>query len=176
MNEKKIVVDTKLSMTDYISLVNAIALEYFDENGNYHPYIGELNAMRLFWNNCIKESKLDNEDRSHHLASIVDIEDIVIDEEFITAYNEAITNCSRAEMTFGYAYNSAMEMVNYRKSSFVGIVEALQKLMTGFIDKLGSVSTDKNIETLNKIAKELANGTDINTIIMQYGKELAMNN
>jgi len=176
MNDKKIVVETKLSMTDYISLVNAIAIEYFDEEGNYHPYIGELNAMRLFWNLCVKESHLDSDELGHDLHTVLDIEDIVADNEFIGAYNEAICNCGKVEMTFGYAYSTAMDMVNHCKSSLTGIVDMIKGTFEGLIKNLGSMATPENIATLTKIAKDVSNGTDLNKVIAEYGKGLIIKN
>ena len=169
MNDKKIVVETKLSMTDYISLVNAIAIEYFDEEGNYHPYIGELNAMRLFWNLCVKESHLDSDELGHDLHTVLDIEDIVIDSEFVDAYNEAICNCGKVEMTFGYAYNTAMDMISHRKASFTGVIDA----MKGLLDGLREFASEENIENLAKIANEISKGTDLSTIFATYGKLIA---
>ena len=176
MNDKKIVVETKLSMTDYISLVNAIALEYFDEDGSYHPYIGELNAMRLFWNLCVKESHLDSEELGHDLHTILDIEDVVADDEFIEAYNAAICDCTRVEMTFGCAYNVAKDMVNHRKSSLTSVVDMIKGTFENLINSLGSVATPENIQTLTKIVKEVSNGTDLNKVIAEYGKGLIIKN
>ena len=61
MKETKFSVKTELNVIDYVSMVNAIVSEYFDEDGTYTPHIGKMNAMRLFYNNCVTDSKYDIE-------------------------------------------------------------------------------------------------------------------
>lgn len=48
--ENTMVIKKDFSVIDYVSLVNGIADEFFDVNGEYQPHLGRLNVMRLFYN------------------------------------------------------------------------------------------------------------------------------
>ena len=87
MRKQKIVVNTELSMIDYLVMVNDMVLEYFNEDGEYQPHIGMLNVMRLFYNHCVIESKFDT---PHDIIDAMDMEIIVEDDDFLNAFNDAI--------------------------------------------------------------------------------------
>lgn len=84
-------VKTELGIIGYVSMVDEIVLEYFNADGEYQPHIGMLNAMRLFYNECVKESKFD-EQLAHDNIDAMEMEALVADQEFIEAYNRAWTN------------------------------------------------------------------------------------
>ena len=100
---KNMVIDVKLSIVDFVSTVNDIVLEYFDADGAYTPHIGLLNAMRVFYNECVKESKFDG-DIPHNVADALEMEAIVADEQFIQCFNEALKT-DEYSLTFATAYN-----------------------------------------------------------------------
>lgn len=150
-------VNTKLELFDYLAMVNEIALEFFSDDGVYQPHIGEINAMRLFYNQCVTKSKFD-EKYSHDIVDAMDMVDIVNDTGFIGAYNEAITSNTYTSLDFGNAYRNAMEIVNVKKSSFGNAVKIVGSMLNRFTDSISSVLTDENIEKVSQIAKEISNG------------------
>ena len=52
-------VKENFEIVDFATMVDSIVAEYFDAEGNYTPHIGMLNAMRVFYNECVTESKFD---------------------------------------------------------------------------------------------------------------------
>ncbi|MCD7891640.1 MAG: hypothetical protein LUG26_07845 [Ruminococcus sp.] len=132
-------VNTKLSLFDYLAMVENIASEFIDEkSGVYQPHIGQLNAMRLFYNFCVTESKFDDK-YEHNIVDAEDMEEIVADEEFIEAFNNAIRpdvyldiccNCSKVITNepkkmppyFGYPVRNALhntQVSRRRRKSFL---------------------------------------------------------
>ena len=99
MKTKKMKVNTYIGMVEYLTMVNEIVLEYFDEDGNYQPQIGILNAMRLFYNECVIESKFE---LPHDITDAMDMEIMVTDDEFVNEFNNAIIG-DRPGIRFDFA-------------------------------------------------------------------------
>ena len=155
MENKKFVIDCRLGVLDYVTMVNSIANDYFDEDGTYTPHIGKLNVMRLFYNNCVKDGKPDG------LDAIVDVEDIELiikDEEFICEFNKAIETDTTINLDFANAYRDAMDMVNTRKNSFASAIEIFKGAMIGITEKISPVLSEAaaygNSQRLTDVAKK----------------------
>lgn len=163
-NKKMIpmVVDTRLSIVDFVSTVNAIALEYFDANGTYTPEIGLLNTMRVFYNQCIKQSKFD--DIGYNVVDALEMELIVSDEDFICAFNSALSS-DRYTLDFANAYLEAMKIVENRKSSIGNVIETLKNALLNIIENINSSMEPDNIEKLMELAEQFKGNTDTNMII-----------
>lgn len=102
------VIKKDFSVVDYVSLVNGIVGEFFDsETGDYQPHIGRLNVMRLFYNECVVESKFD---LPHDFEDALMMDVLVEDEEFINEFNTAIKGDGKMRLDFANAYAEAMEM------------------------------------------------------------------
>ena len=43
----------QFDVLEYTTLVNQLVDGFFDENGEYTPHIGDMNAMLLFYNVCV---------------------------------------------------------------------------------------------------------------------------
>lgn len=150
-------INANLELFDYLAMVNEIALEFFSEEGTYQPHIGKVNAMRLFYNQCVTQSKFD-EKYSHDIVDAMDMVEIVADADFISAYNESIAAGAYTSLDFGNAYKDAMEIVDVRKSSFGNAVEIVGSMLNRLVGSISSVLTDENIEKVSQIAKEISNG------------------
>ena len=163
-------INTKLSLCDYLAMVNEIVLEFFNEDGVYQPHIGKINAMRLFYNDCVKKSPYD-EKYDHDIVDIMDMIDIVADEGFIRAYNEALAADIYTSLDFGNAYRDAMEIVDVKKSSFGNAVETVGSMINRIVTTISSVLTGENIEKVSKIAKEISDGKiNADAIVNAYVK------
>lgn len=161
-------IDTKLSLCDYLTMVNEIVLEFFNEDGVYQPHIGKINAMRLFYNDCVKKSPYD-EKYGHDIVDIMDMIDIVADEDFIYAYNEALAAGAYTSLDFENAYRDAMKIVDVKKSSFGNAVEIVGSMLNRIVNTISSVLTRENIEKVSKIAKEISDGNiNAETIVNAY--------
>lgn len=166
---KTMVVDTKLNIVDFVSIVNDIALEYFDEKNNYTPHIGLLNDMRLFYNYCVKESKFDN-DIPHNITDAIEMEDIVADAEFIEAFNEALKS-SGYGIDFATARLEGMNIVEQKKTSVFGAVELIRKIISDVVDNMNSVMNPENIDKITSLISTMGNGNiNMNDIMKLLGQ------
>lgn len=157
--------ENKLNLVSYSVITNAIADGYFDGDGTYQPDIGLMNAMRLFYNCCVKESAFD-ELHPHNVSDILNMQDMVDDDTFITEFNKAIAAHER-RFDFGNAYSDAMSMVDVRKSSIVAIINYARKALVGLSEDLGKVMTQENMDALKAIATAISDGNDLDDALVQ---------
>lgn len=170
MDDKKMVVDTKLEMFPYLQAVNDIALEYFNVDGVYQPHIGVLNAMRIFYNLCVKESKFDDE-YGHDIYEATDMEKIVLDEEFMTEFNKAIWNTENIVFTFGNAYQQALDIVECKKISFENTITMISKAITDIIEQFSAAMNEETIDKIVDVANKISdNKINADTIVEAYSQ------
>ena len=113
----KLEVNNKLGIVDYVELVNNLVAEYYDERGEYTPHYGRLNAMRLYYNICVKTDLFD---LPHSITDAMDMEKLIDCEEFLRAFDDAIIGQFDDEVgyngisgfTFGDAFRDATDSVN----------------------------------------------------------------
>ena len=147
-------VNTKLSILDYWTIVENIAKEFITEDdGTYQPHVGRLNAMRLFYNYCVKKSKFD-EIYKHAITNASDMEELVSDSEFIEEFNKAISNISFIEYNFGNAYNDALDIVNTNKTSIGRAVNIISAAANKIIDNLSSSLSEDKLQIVLAAIKE----------------------
>lgn len=169
--ENAIVIKKNLSVVDYVSLVNGIANDFFDsETGEYTPHIGRLNEMRLFYNECVTDSKFD---LPHDFGDAMQLDILVKDDEFIEAYSEAITSDGVSRLDFANAHADAMEIVNAKKNSFGNAVNIVKKTIEKLSESISSVVTDESLGKLTKIAEGInTNNFNLDSFIKAYSNYL----
>lgn len=167
MENKQMVVNTELEMFEYLQTVNDIALEYFNIDGKYQPHIGLLNAMRIFYNLCIKESKYD-EKYGHDIFDATDMKEIVADKEFIESFYSTLI-VEDMGFNFGNAYKQALDIVEYKKTSLENTVDIIYKAVMNFVEALNSTVSGDTLNTIVDIANKMANGQiNSETIVEAY--------
>lgn len=165
-------VKTELGIIGYVSMVDEIVLEYFNADGEYQPHIGMLNAMRLFYNECVKESKFD-EQLAHDNIDAMEMEALVADQEFIEAYNRALIGDGMVRLDFANAYKEAMEIVNVKKTSIGTAMQTIKKAIGGIVEMIAPALTEENIAAIGTIAKDIASGkTGAESIVETYAENL----
>ena len=142
-----------LDIVAYGAAVQEIAQKFFDGDGNYAPHIGKVNAMLVFYNYFVTESKFNDIP-----VEEFDTNQFFTDEEFLEEYNKALTDNQRVRFNFGNAYVDALEIVNTRKSSIYTIIDRIQAGLEGFVDKISPVITEENLNKLAKISDNVAKG------------------
>ena len=169
MKTKKMKVNTSLGMVEYLTMVNEIILEYFDEDGNYQPQIGILNTMRLFYNECVIESKFE---LPHDITDAMDMEIMVTDDEFINEFNNAIIgDVPGIRFDFANAYKDAMDIVETKKSSIERAVDSVKKMIISVLDVINPLLSDEHIDKVAEIAHDVANGKiSAEAVVDAYGK------
>lgn len=161
------VIKTDMNIVDYVSLVNNIVKEFFDDEGEYVPHIGRLNVMRLFYNECVIES---NFELSHDFEDALQMDVLVEDEEFIKQFNTALKGDGTICLDFANAYAEAMEIVNVRKGSFGNAVNVIKNAISNVVDMINPVLGKENIEKFNKLADTFSKGNlSADSIVEAFG-------
>lgn len=167
MENKNMIINTKLSIIDYLQVVNDIVLEYFNIDGSYQPHIGMLNAMRVFYNVCVKESEFDNEN-GHEIIDVLELEDILGNEEFMHLFNNAIV-AGEVKLDFANAYKQALEIVDAKKTSLGNSIEIISNMISKFLNSLDDLFNDESINRISDIAEKMSNGKiNADTIVEAY--------
>lgn len=167
--ERVMVINTNLSVVDFVVMVDDIAIEYFDISGEYTPHIGLLNVMRLFYNKCVKESKYD-EDVPHEVADIMLMKDIVADKDFIRCFNEAIEERGYA-LNFATAYSEAMKIVDQKKSSIFNVIDIIKNSLMQLVGNMNeTLASDKIDKVLSMFGKQSDENLDLNTVMKIFNQ------
>lgn len=147
---------TDMDIVKYVTVVEGIVADYFDDDDNYTPHIGRLNAMRIFYNEFVTKSKFD-ESHPHDITDALDLEDIVSDYGFIVAFNNAISPTDE-KLDFANAYADAMEIVEYRKYALTSAVDKVKRSINEIADKFSGLTSDDTIAAVSKIASAMQDG------------------
>lgn len=146
--------NTNLSIVEYVAMVEGIASAYFNQSGEYIPHIGRLNAMRLFYNNCVEDT-IGN--MPHNVIDALQMESIVHDGEFIKAYERAL--CKNGEsFDFSNAYHDAIEIVHTRKSSLGEAIVAMKNAAGEIMNSISLMFTEENLKRIENVANMIADG------------------
>lgn len=166
-------VNTKLALFDYLAMVREIAYGFISEDGTYQPQIGKLNAMRLFYNNCVVKSRFD-EKYGHDVIDADSMEEIVADELFIEAFNDAIKCNASIHYDFANAYRDALEIVNVKKTSFGNAVNIIGSMINKIFEGISPLLTKENISIVSQIAKDMSAGkVSAEAIVDAYANNLS---
>ena len=151
----KIKVNTKLDIIEYITIVDSIVAEYFNEYGDYTPHYGRLNSMRVFYNTCVLS---DIANVPHDVTDALQMKDLVADADFVAAFDEAIENYTGSAFNFTNAYNDAMSIVEAKKTSADKVVGVIKAIVTDLVNAIAETISGDNLEKFNEIAKEISKG------------------
>lgn len=162
-------INTKLDAVTYAAVVNELAANYFDSNGQYAPHIGFMNAMCTFYNVCVVDGDL-----TEKISTDMDILDAVnilaTNDEFMKDFNEATWPASRC-LDFANAYSDAMKIVDTKKSSLHYVVDLLTNALDGIVDKISPALTKENLEMTSKIAESMSKNQNLSkSLVEEYMK------
>lgn len=151
-----VAVNTNLSIVEYASIVNEIVKEYFDENGEYVPHFGRLNAMRIFYNQCVTDDRFCF---PHDISKAEEMEELIASEDFIEAFCYTIDHgYNYGSFNFANAYRDALGIVEVKKTSINQVAVAIRSVLNNLIKSLSDVLTTENIDKVTKIYEEIASG------------------
>lgn len=156
-------VKTTLSIIDYVTIVDAIVTEFFNEDGEYTPHIGKLNAMRLFYNECITDNRFE---LPHDITDALQMEVLVENDEFITAFDKAIKFEQNSVFSFANAYKDALSIVEVKKTSINQVASTVKSIFVKIVDSIVPMFTEENIQRLEQISNEIASGKISNQSII----------
>lgn len=139
-------VNTRIKPADYPFVVNNIYSGYFNAKNRYVPEFGILNAMNVFYNACVVESKHDA-DVPHSNTDIVALLPVLEDEDFTNAFAEALRD-DKYIFSFARAYQHAMEKVEYNKYPFLGVATDIGDAASSLIEAVKTVVTKENVDNI----------------------------
>lgn len=160
--------NTKFDLATYGAVCEDIAAKFFNDEGEFVPYIGKINAMCAFYNQCVdKESVPDN--FPSEINSLSEIEPIAENDEFIRAFNSA-SEWDADGIDFANAYQTAMEMVEERKTSIGRVISILNNGIKMLVKELNEGLSPEMAENIGKIVKSIDGGENLaHAIAKEYG-------
>lgn len=164
--EENMKIQNNLDLVEYVALVDNIAEEYFDSDGRYTPHFGQLNAMRQFYNCCVKD---DICGLSHDINDAIELKPIVKNEDFIKEFDTEITRHKTSSLSFGNAYQTALEIVDAKKQSIYQVVECLKSSIEKLLNNVTASFTPENLAMIEKIASGISN-INSESIVEAIGK------
>ena len=174
----RIIVETDLDMIHFLVLVKNLAEGYFDDAGEYQPHFGMLNAMRQFYNLCVADTCEFKKQYGEVITDATEMAEITVDYDFLQEFNEAITvrdskNALGRNIDFDFAnaFETALDIVETRKTSFTYVLEGIKKLVLRIVGALEDTLTEENLSRLSEIASKVDNAGDFaNALVDAYGK------
>lgn len=154
MEKKKYVVNDIFEIADYIGLVNAIASKFFS-GGEYQPSYGKINAMRMFFNICVKESPFNF---VSDVETDIEMNEVLKDEEFLAVFGESLNNDTPYKLTFGNAYRDAIDIVEAKKSGIGQVAETIKSLLSDLLDNIENLLNPETLSKLEKISEDVSSG------------------
>ena len=159
-------INDNLDIVTYGAAVREIADKFFDGDGNYAPHIGKANAMVVFYNYFVAESKFAEMPAEEFTTDL-----FFSDEEFLSEYNKALKDCAEVRFNFGNAYKDAIDIVNTRKSSIGRVVEQFEKAIVNLAAKVSPIFSNETIDKIAKISDDVAKGDlSAESVVKALGK------
>ena len=114
--------NNKFDLVEYLQVVTEIVQDYFDLNTHeYMPHIGEINSVCVYYNHCVEPE--DYDELPHPITDIHDMEKLFNNVEFMAHYRSEVNDyIDEFGLTFGAAYDKAMDIVEYKKRGYFGVI------------------------------------------------------
>ena len=164
-------VETNLSLVDFVAVTEALADGYFEDDGTYAPHMGLINAMRVFYNVCVIESKFDDT-IPHDFVDVMLVDNLAKDDEFYAAFKDAcLLGAYDERLTFATAYEKANDIVDQRcKSVLYSIGPAVEVIAESLSGALSGTNIKEFNDVLDKMSKS---GIDAKAIWDAYTESSA---
>lgn len=146
-----------LSVIEYIAIVQNLADGFWgNDNVTYEPHYGFLNALQIFYNQCVIDTPY-KEELPDGITGLKDIDLVANDKDFIIAFNNAISGGIVQRIDFANAYNDAMKIVETRKTSVDRIIGEVDKKAKEILNKIVEIMESDEIKELEKKLKNSGN-------------------
>lgn len=144
--KRRMKINKKLTMSQYMNLTNQLFDGYFDINGEYSPTLGDLIALRKFYETCVEEYKL--------MADPNDVEavmnELMSNKEILRSFEESYYGVASEEdlFGFGHALDNAKCMVQNKLNHPVSKMDELFESLIAISKLIEQKVTDSDIKTL----------------------------
>ena len=150
-------INNELGLVRYILVTDAIVAGYFDTDNSYIPHYGIVEAMRIYYSECVVESEFDQEcpRDTEDLNLLVRVFE---NPEFKKVFNDALQQSDGYSFDFSNAYCAAMKIVESRVNSTKTLIGAIRNQLGVIINEFSTLMTDENIDKVTKIMEEIKSG------------------
>ena len=170
MEEKKMIVETRLSLVEFMAAVEAIADGYFDEAGNYTPHVGIINCMRLFYNLCVKDSEFEGE-IPHDFQDAETVERLAASDAFIREFNRATLPNGAFPFDFANACIYANDLVDDRRDPLRKVVNDVKQIVKAMAQAADEMLSEENMELLKTLSQQLMdNASEPKSVLKPVGE------
>ena len=140
----ELIIDTNFNTVDYGVIVEAIVDGYFDDIGEYSPYLGRINTIALFYNFCVKQSKFE-EELGHNIKDLIHVNTLIADNEFMSKYDEVMHVAKNDfSLTFRGAYDDAIKIIEHRKGNIATVIKFISDLRLEGTKQIMSIADDQS--------------------------------
>ena len=154
-----------LDIVMYPIVVKNLADGFFDDDWNYDPAFGRINAMGMYYKICVTKSDYD-EIIPHNVSDMMELKDLLADGDFCKAFDDAVWD-ENYGLTFGKAYSDAIRLVESRKSPANIIANTINKVT----ETLSSIVTEETLAVMSELSSAIKSGKmDADAFVESYGK------
>lgn len=166
---KDIIVFDNVDIVTYSAAVREIAEKFFDEDGNYTPHFGRINSIGVFFNRFVDPVGLE----AFFADKEVTIDLLASEEGCLQLYNGALNRYRGFRLDFANAYADALDIVKQRNTTIGGVINLITDSLGKLSDKISPVLTEKNIDKIEKISKNISSGKlSADSIVEAIGKAI----
>ena len=164
--------NNKLNLNDYFQVIHDIVDEYFDKDTfEYAPQFGEAFALCAYFNNCVELEDSDTI-KTHPIDNILEVQHLYDDEDFMNHFMDevACVNNIVPSLTFGNAYNKAMDIVEFKKNDANSYATAISASIDAVLKSFRETFSESDIRKFAEIAQQIKDGKlSEEAIVEAYG-------
>lgn len=143
----------RVGIVEYCAAVNEIVGYFFDEDGNYEPQFGRINAVEVFFNYFVNGDSI-----KQYFAGIdgdIEIDDIMNSDDCLELFNSELRKGEDYKLNFCNAYRDAMEIVNQKKQGWENAARVIVRSVNEILDRISGELTEDKIKKFKEIVSEI---------------------
>lgn len=160
--------NNKLNLIEYFQVIDEIVDQHFNmETYEYAPQFGELFAVCAYFNHCVELEESDSFE-IHPIEDMMDMADLLEDKDFMEHFQNEVDgyDAIKTSLTFGHAYDKAIEIVEYKKNDANAFATAISSGMDAILKSFRDSFSDDEIERFTNIAQQVVDGKLSNEAIV----------
>ena len=107
--------------------------------------------MSVFYNECVDDAN------KTKIDDILQVQPLLNNKKFITAFDRATQKTSKIRLDFANAYNDALDIVNYRRTSFNNAVNIVKNAINDVVDKIKSSISNDDLSKMSDLVQNISN-------------------
>lgn len=176
--------NSKLSITDYVGVVEELASNYFNiATGEATPHIGNIYSVYVYFKYCVESEEGDTvtqdtiniiDEEGNPSIDLNELQKLFDDEKFMARYQKDIDVYCRSEevfrLDFAHAFVDANEYAKNKANSAHAVSAAISNSIAGIMKAFRESFSDETINGLTELAKDIKDGKlSEEAIVEAYG-------